>query len=155
MRQSRHAAKPGRGERGQGRKPALTEEEEIEVGLHFLEAREQAIATLSKAAVDQAKERPDVQEAARKLRMYGLGEDRRDDYRSAVERALGLPEDLRVTNGTRSIGLAPLVRRLARNYGRNQLAEHVAIEMSARYGVRLTARYVMTCATKARAESVN
>lgn len=116
----------------------------------FLEARERAIATLLKRAVVQARERPDVLEAERRLRAYGLGEDRRDDYRSALERALALPEDIRVIDGTRSICLAPLARRLARNYGRNRLAVQVGIEMGAIYGVQLTARHVLMCATKAK-----
>ncbi|RVJ12576.1 hypothetical protein [Sinorhizobium medicae] len=150
MRQGRRAAKPGRGEQGQGRKPILTKRQEIAVGLRFLKAEEQAIAALVTKAVREARASEPARAAERRFRDYGLGEDQRDDYRFAMEKQLGLPEDTRVIDGTRSIPLGPLIARFRRNFGRDDLAIEIAAEMTNRYGKPVSARHVKTCETKAR-----
>ncbi|MDW9518098.1 hypothetical protein GOC53_19780 [Sinorhizobium medicae] len=151
MRQGRRAAKPGRGERGQGRKRLLTKWQEIAVGLRFIKRQQQAIGALARKAVDEAHASEPVRAAKTGLRTFGLGEDRRDDYRFEMEDHLGLPADPRVISGTRSIPLQyPLYRRFRQNYGRDDLAIEIAAEVTSDYGKPVSARHVKTCSTKAR-----
>ncbi|OOG70034.1 hypothetical protein B0E45_14635 [Sinorhizobium sp. A49] len=141
----------------------MLERQKIVVGLYFLQLKQRAVNALVKSSV--FKQSSDVLKAAsalrnrtseaRKARIPHVlstkeGEDLRDEYRAAREKQLRLPEDTRIVEGIRSIGLAPLVFRFRRNYGRNKVAQQVAREMADRYRVPISARHVLTCEGKVR-----